>query len=83
MEIRVMELREVTELEAAIEILKDIKGAADKGLLWRDPNNFSEQYRRSYESVISRFFGIAISALEGLAQEDKRRQAPDPQRKPV
>lgn len=66
-----MEPREVIELRAAIEILKDIKEAADKGLLWRDPNNFSEQYRRSYEAVISKYFGIAIPALEGLAQEDK------------
>ena len=69
-----MEPREVIELRAAIEILKDVKEAADKGLLWRDPNNFSEQYRRSYEAVISKYFGIAIPALEGLAQEDKRRQ---------
>ena len=78
-----VEPREVMEIKAAIEILKDIKEAADKGLLWRDPNNYSEQYRRSYEAVISEYFGFAISALEGLAQEDKRHQAPDPQRKPV
>lgn len=78
-----MEPHEATEIEAAIEILKDIKEAADKGIMWRNPNHYSEEYRRHYETVISKFFGVAISALEGLAQEDKRHQAPDLQRKPV
>lgn len=77
-----METREATALEAAIEILKDIKQAADKGTLWRDPAHFSEEYRRSYESFISKFIVAAISALEGLAQEDKRCQDLGPQRKP-
>lgn len=82
MEIRVMEVREVTELEAAIEILKDIKRAADRGVMWRDPARYPEEYRRNYESVVSRFLGVAIPALEGLAQEDKRHQDLDSQRTP-
>ena len=82
MEIRVMEVREVTELEAAIEILKDIKRAADRGMMWRDPAQYPEEYRRNYESVVSRFLGVAIPALEGLAQEDKRHQDLDSQRTP-
>ena len=81
MEIRVMQVREVTELEAAIEILKDIKQAADRGMLWRNATHFSEEYRRSYESLISKYVGVTISALEGLAQEDKRCQDLGPQRK--
>ena len=78
-----VELREVTELEAAIEILKDIKEAADKGIMWRNPDHYPEEYRKNYELVVSAIMGKAIATLEGLAQEDKRRQAPDPQRKPV
>ena len=78
-----MELREMTELEAAIEILKDIKEAADKGIMWRNPDHYPEEYRKNYEAVVSAIMGKAIATLEGLAQEDKRRQAPDPQRKPV
>ncbi len=65
-----MEIREVMALKAAIEILKDIKQAADKGMLWRDPAHFSEEYRRSYESLISKFIGVAIYALEGLVQKE-------------
>lgn len=82
-EMRITEVREVTELEAAVEILKDIKRAADKGMMWRNPDHYPEEYRKNYESVVSRLLGVAIPALEVLAQEDKRRQAPDPQRKPV
>ena len=72
MEIRVMEVREVTELEAATEILKDIKRAADRGMMWRNPDHYPDEYRKNYEAVVSRFLGVAIPALEGLAQEDKR-----------
>ena len=78
-----METREVTAIEAAIEILKDIKEAADKGIMWRNPDHYPEEYRKNYELVVSAIMGKAIVTLEGLAQEDKRRQAPDPQRKPV
>ena len=70
-----VEQREMTELEAAIEILKDIKEAADKGIMWRDPNLYPEEYRKNYELVVSAIMGKAIATLEGLPPEVRKHQA--------
>ena len=75
MEIRVMEVREVTELEAATEILKDIKRAADRGMMWRNPDHYPEEYRKNYEAVVSAIMGKAIATLEGLPPEVRKHQA--------
>ncbi|MBQ2985392.1 MAG: hypothetical protein IJD61_03095 [Clostridia bacterium] len=69
-----MELREVTAVEAAIEILKDIKEAADKGIMWRNPDHYPEEYRKNYEAVVSAIMGKAIATLEGLLPDKKGAQ---------
>ena len=66
-----MELREVTELETTIELLRDIKESADKGVLWRDPSNYSEEYRRRYGWAVSALMDKAIAHLKRLENIDK------------
>lgn len=69
-----MEPREVIELEAAIEILKDIKRAADRGMMWRNPDHYPEEYRKNYEAAVSAIMGKAIATLEGLLPDKKGAQ---------
>lgn len=55
-------------LQEQIDFLRNLKESADKGIWWRDPALYPEDYRKLYEQAVSANLELCINSLEELGR---------------